>query len=239
MKLPEFTADISLYRSGNRYQNFGAFYGGQSSTQSVVPALTNEGQAKCEACKFECAKSYTICLGSATAGYGIAAAGCLALGFPPAIAICEGVAAGVYAAASVTCLATSYVCLGLCSFPGQACCPVFCELGRCCSEGETCMADRCCPKDHAVCGGTCCAKGETCCGDSCCPAHYFCRDGFCSEFPADSLWPDDWKPVKPSRPGLNYCRIGWEPCGGTCCAPGLECCSVGGGRVACMTNCLR
>jgi hypothetical protein len=240
MNIPEFTAEASLYRSSISYRSSGHNFGGLPSSQSVFPALTTERFANCDACQKSCFKTYSYCLGSASAGYAIAAVGCAAAVFPPAIAICEGVAAGVYAAASATCLATSYACLGICELPGQECCPVFCELGHCCSDGETCIPHGCCPPGQVVCDGKCCDVGDSCCGGTCCPSHYFCRDGFCSEFAGPSLWPTDTTPPKSpeTSPYSKYCGVGQKRCGDKCCPVGLECCSIGGGQVACMTNCL-
>src|SRR5262249_35235922 len=142
------------------------------------------------------------------------------------------------------------------SGPGwkSSCCPKFCGFdidnpikgngAGCCDHDETCVGhsapntrDGCCPVGR-YCGGNCCAAGENCFGDTFCPANYFCLDGFCSEFPGRSLWPEHPKPAKPPEGTIGWCKIGWEPCGATCCPPGLQCCSEGGGRVACKANCL-
>lgn len=236
MNIPEFTAQASLYRTSNGYRSYGSDFGVSPPAQSVVAAQSGERFAECDACEKGCFKTYSICLASASAGYAIAAAGCVALVFPPAIGICEGVAAGVYAGAAATCLATAYGCLGFCHLPGQECCPVFCELGHCCSEGETCVPHGCCPRDQVVCDGKCCGAGESCCGDTCCPPNYYCRDGgFCSEFPSDLLPPPG---TPPPPPPVNHCLLGGAPCGNKCCPPGLECCGLFNGQPDCKTSCL-
>ena len=245
MNIPEFTAQSSLYRTNNLYHHSaGSAYGDLRSGESIVPAYYpgTETQKSCNRCNEIALRNYGGCLAIGATACGL---GCIASG--PFYAACfAGCMGGVLAGCDLNLLREA----GTCSL--DDCCPKVCGVLNplepgvgCCDENESCV-DRydpnsrqgCCPSDQSVCGGKCCPKGHTCCGDTCCPPNHFCRDGFCSEFPGPSLWPDDWKPPKPPKRPINYCRIGYEPCGGTCCPPGLECCSVGGGRVACMTNCL-
>jgi hypothetical protein len=234
MNLPGFTAQVSLYRTSNRYRSCGSEGDGSPATQSIVAAYYpgQRTQERCSDCLEGCAKGSASCNALALA----------TIWFPPAAA-----------AAFAACATGAAICLGWCAAPFiGSCCPKVCgfpnplEPGEgCCDENEQCV-DRydpnsrqgCCPSDQSVCSGKCCAKGDTCCGGSCCPSNFHCLDGFCSQYPARSLWPEDWKPPRPPDRPINYCRTGYEPCGGTCCPPGLQCCSVGGGRVACMTNCL-
>jgi hypothetical protein len=229
MNIPAFTGEASIYRSNRSYRTANMGPGSSLPVDPVVPALTAEGWAACDACKQSCAETYSICMGIALATVWIPWLG-------------GGIGVG--------CTAESWICLARCDAEGHPCCPIKCG-GTCCSFGETCTGHACCPAGRAVCGGTCCDAGDYCvgneccpadhfrCGDTCCPPNYHCLDGnFCSEYPARSLWPEDWKPPKPPKRGINYCREGYAPCGSTCCPPGLECCSVGGGQVACMTNCL-
>jgi hypothetical protein len=242
MNIPHFTAQASLYRTSNRYRSSVHDSGGSPSDRSVIAAYMpgQETQRACNNCLDGCAGSLAECSAISTAPL----AACV---FPPA---CPAAAAAA-GAALAACNLASLACIARCNI--LRCCPHACQTPNpfdpgagCCDKGETCV-DRydpnsrqgCCPTDQAVCGGKCCARGFSCCGDTCCPPNYYClTGGVCSEFPGPSLWPDDWKPVKPPRRPINYCKIGYEPCGSTCCPPGLECCSVGGGKVACMTNCL-
>ena len=236
MNIPGFTAHASLYKTSNRYRTSGSEFDGSRPAQSVAAAYFPgpETQAKCNRCSEIALRNFGVCLG-------IGAAGSIACGpFYPA---CFGAALG---ACNLSLLSQQ----ALCAY--DDCCPKICgtpnpfEPGQgCCDANEQCV-DRydpnsrqgCCPSDQIVCAGKCCAKGESCCGETCCPAGYFCRNGWVCEREFVGDFPHTPPPTPPKRP-INYCRIGWEPCGSTCCAPGLECCSVGGGRVACMTNCLR
>lgn len=242
MSMPAFTAQASLYRTSNRYRLSGTESGGSHSAQTVVAAYMPgpETQRTCNNCLQGCAESLAECSVIAMAPL----AACV---FPPA---CIGAAAAAGALLGA-CNVASLACIARCQI--LRCCPKVCgtpnpfEPGQgCCDSNETCV-DRydpnsrggCCPSDQAACAGKCCPRAHTCCGDTCCPPNYYCLSGgVCSQFPGPSLWPDDWQPPKrPKRP-FDYCLAGHEPCGGTCCEPGLECCSVGGGKVACMTNCL-
>lgn len=223
MNIPEFTAQASLYKSSNRYRSSGLKCD-KGSGESIMPAYYPgpAAQAACNQCTKSALADYFECIATE--------------GFPVSL---------------IHCTLKAWWDAGSCIV--DDCCPKRCgppdifDLAGsgCCDADETCVSKNdlnsrhgCCPSDQSVCAGKCCPKGHTCCGDTCCPPTHFCRDGFCSELPAPSLWPDDWEPPKPPARSTNYCRMGFEPCGGTCCAPGLECCPIGGGQVACMTNCL-
>ncbi len=231
MNIPEFTAEASLYRTSNSYRSSGSEFDGSPTTQSVVAAyFPGPGtRGKCNECLESCAKGSVTC-------------NLLALGtiwYPPAAA-----------AAFTACFTGAYVCSGLCLAPviGK-CCPKVCgfpnpfEPGEgCCDKDENCV-DRydpnsrqgCCPSDQRVCGGRCCAKGDSCCGDTCCPSNYFCRDGFCSQFPGPLFGPGKLKPKPPPyNPLTDLCPIGGVPCNGVCCPLGYECC----GSLGCRRDCV-
>lgn len=229
MSIPEFTAEASLYRTNNRYRSSSAEFGGTIAFQSVVAALTYDDTVNCGACENRCNNAAADCTAVAVATWTAGLAGCAIFGpFAPACAI---PVTGAYALANAVCLGKLAACRALnCYSPGSSCCPVFCELGHCCSHGETCMPQGCCPSNQIVCGGECCGLGESCCGDTCCPPNYFCRDGFCSEFPSDFLPPNG----DPPKPPINNCIFGGEPCGRKCCSPGLQCCNDGECRVSCI-----
>ena len=236
MNRPGFTAQASLYRTSNHYFTSAPAGCDATPTQSVM-AQSGERFANCDSCEKTCTWTNYKCQATASAAYAIVAGACVGFVFPPAVAACEAVAAGVYAGAIGACYAWWGECMTECWLPGNECCPVFCELGHCCSEGETCIPRGCCPNDRIVCNGQCCDVGETCCGGTCCPGHYYCLDGFCSEFPSPLLPPGNSQPPTPP-PSRVRCRKGWKACGPICCPSDLQCCSVGGGQVACMTNCL-
>ena len=241
MNIPEFTAQASLYRTSNRYRSSVAEFGGSIADQSVVAAYIPgpRTQERCSGCTDICVGLRNVCLAKVSATLTQACWASLGWGCGAAIAWAYIESGGCYAHYAQ--------CFGLCHIPSASeldwespCCPKVCGIhtpgsagSGCCDHGEACVGshnpntrDGCCPVGQE-CEGNCCAKG-----DYCLPG------GICSTYPGSSLWPEDWKPPKPPKRPINYCKIGWEPCGGTCCAPGLECCSVGGGHVACKTNCL-
>jgi hypothetical protein len=235
MNLPAFTAQASLYRTSRHYVSLASVVYGSALTQSVVTAQSGERFAGCDACEISCSKGNVRCQAVASAAYTGAMIGCVATG--PFAPVCEAIAAGAYAGAIGGCYAWFAECMAEeCWLPGGDCCPVFCELGHCCSEGETCIPHGCCPNDRTVCGGTCCAVGETCCGDTCCPSNYYCLDGnFCSEYPSNIPFGNP----PPPPPPVNNCVFGGAPCGSKCCAPGLQCCGVFQGQPDCRTSCIR
>ncbi len=245
MSIPEFTAQISLYRTNNRYRFSSANLNDSVSPQSVIAAYFPgpETQAACDNCLDGCAQTLAQC--SLIAG-----APLLACIFPP---LCPG-AAAVAGAALAACDLNSLACIGRCQ--ALHCCPKACGTPNpldpgegCCDKNEQCV-DRfdsnsrqgCCPSGQSVCDGKCCAEGERCCGDTCCPPNYFCRDGgFCSEFPSD------FPHTPPPRPPAHSCTPGATPCGfpdssgviRTCCPPGLQCCSYSAQfGPECKTSCL-
>jgi hypothetical protein len=222
MKLPEFTAEASLYRTSGRYRvsNRGLVQG--APTQHVVLALGSAGEALCSNCLEKCAQNLGIC-------YGIALA--TAPFCPPCAAV-----------AFAECDTQSAICIGYCHLPGQSCCPEFCYVGKCCDRGEQCVDDLdpnsrhgCCPSDQNVCGGKCCARGDRCCGNECCPAGWFCNDGFCSQSVPFPTFP----PPPPPPPAPFQCMFGWELCqtsptSWVCCEPGYECCGARGCQRTCV-----
>jgi len=235
MKMPGFTAQSSLYRTRAHYRSTMALVYDAGPGRSVVAALNFEDRGRCARCETKCAESYTECIGVAAAVWTVGLAGCAFAG--PFFALCATPVTVAYALAGGACIAKLVGCEVVCNAPGgSSCCPVFCELGHCCSRGETCYSGGCCPGDRAVCGNNCCSPGEKCCGDSCCPAGFYCLDGnFCSEFPSSIPFGN---PPPPPLP-FNNCISGGAPCGPECCPPGLECCyySAQFGAV-CKTSCL-
>jgi hypothetical protein len=234
MKMPGFSAQSSLYRSASRYRSSNTEVRAYTAGHSVVAALSFEDTRRCSNCENGCNEDFAKCEGYAAAVWAAGLAYCAFTGpFAPA---CAGPATFAYGLAHAACAGKFAACEFVCNKPGDSsCCPVFCELGRCCSRGETCFSGGCCPNDQVVCGNNCCSAGEKCCGDTCCPAHFYCLDGhFCSEFPSHVPF---GKPPRPTRPP-NQCIVG-VPCGPTCCPPGLQCCSYSDKFGAdCRTSCL-
>jgi hypothetical protein len=245
MNIPRFTALSSLYRAGH-YYTAGSRAHGTIPNQSAV--FTQAGGKNCDKCEVNCNLIEVQCEAGASASYAIAVLGCGAFLLPPAVAACEAIAAGAYAGAVAACYATEAVCLAKCWWPGEDCCPVFCELGHCCDEGESCFSGGCCP--NAVCGGNCCFEGDKCCGDACCPSQFNCCGTTCCELGVPccgdqccSLLPP---PGPPPPPPATSCGPGSAPCGfpdssgviRTCCPPGLQCCNFYQGVPDCRTSCL-
>lgn len=242
MNLPAFTAEFSLYRSRNSYRVATA-PDVAIPAQSVMPALTYEDTVNCSRCEDKCNEQSADCVEVATATWAAGLVACAVFGpFSPACAIPVTAA---YAFANGICAGKLTACRVVCNAPGESCCPVFCELGHCCSHGETCMPEGCCPSNQVVCGGECCGLGESCCGDTCCPPNYFCRDGgngkFCSDVPGN--FPN----TPPPTPPPYSCPPGAAPCGfpdssgviRTCCPPGLQCCGFFNGQPDCARICIR
>jgi hypothetical protein len=223
MKMPEFTAEASLYKTSGRYRvsNGGMFQA--ATTRRVLLAFDTAGEAACSNCLEKCADNLGICVGIAAA----TAPFC-----PPCAA-----------AALAECDTQSVTCAGFCHLPGQSCCPELCYPGKCCGRGETCVSELdpnsrygCCPSGRNVCEGNCCAEGESCCGGQCCPESYFCIDGVCSPFGIFVTTP----PPPPPPPTGPICVVpGYEPCqvgpdNWTCCPPGKECCGPRGCQGTCV-----
>lgn len=229
MKMPGFSGETSLYRTTGRYASSTSVFADLQPTQLLMPAYFPgpESQAKCQACIEQCLLVWGIC----TAG---------AVFWPPAIAAC-----------ALELMGCQGYCL-IPGFPSD-CCPKLCRLepfnqpgGGCCDADEQCVdpgdpnsRSGCCPRDQRVCGGRCCGKGATCCGNeccpagdtccggqTCCPAGWFCDNGFCSQsvsFPGGP--PPELPKLPPWWPiSVELCPVGWTPCRGRCCRPGLECC---------------
>src|SRR5258708_26911385 len=68
MKMPEFTAEASLYRTRGRYRvsNGGLVQG--APTQPVVLALGTTGEERCSNCLTKCANALGACYAAAVAG---------------------------------------------------------------------------------------------------------------------------------------------------------------------------
>lgn len=248
MSIPQFTAQASLYRTRRHYRGLSSDLGGLLPGEPIVPAyFPGSGtQHDCSTCLESAVKGNYICVGPPTA---TAAAVCLTSSWFTFGISCAAAVAGA-AIALELCSSGFLIATGVCM--ATTCCPKLCGVPNpldpgsgCCDEGEACVDQNdpnsrqgCCPRDQNVCAGKCCAKGESCCGDTCCPPDYFCRDGFCSEFPG-SIIPDN--PKAPTDMGTFRekikCPPGSERCGTMCCPPGLQCCDLGAGRVGCMDNC--
>jgi hypothetical protein len=225
MKLPEFTAEASLYRTKGRYRGSnGNFVHGAPTQGVVLTGLGSADEALCSGCLEKCAENLKICVGIAAA---------TALFCPP----CAAAALGECDTQAVT-------CAGYCHLPGESCCPEFCHLGKCCGRGETCVDDQdpdsrhgCCPSDQNVCGGKCCPARYTCCGNECCPPGWFCNNGFCSQsvpFPHEPTPPLPPPPQGPIQcePGQELCQV--SPTRWVCCPPGKECCGARGCQGTCV-----
>lgn len=231
--VPGFVAEVTLYMTRNRYRSFPADPYDAIASRSVVPALTDN--ENCERCINKCNEQSAECVGYATATWSLGLAGCAFWGpFSPACAAPVTVA---YLVANGICYGKLAACHAVCNAPGESCCPVFCGPGHCCSEGETCMLDGCCPRDRQVCGGECCAQGAGCCADTCCgPGDHCCGSACC---PANvPCGPDGscagFANTPPPPPPPSSCPPGSSPCGvpdgsgviRTCCPPGTVCCGV-------------
>jgi hypothetical protein len=249
MKIPEFTAEASLYRTTGRYRVSASDFGVSPPSEAIVPAYLPgpETQARCNSCMEKCADRAAYCNAAAMAPL----AGCV---FPPACPVAAATAGGLLAGCQTALLGCAATCslprpelFGLKLLGESPCCPKVCgfthpfAMGEgCCDEGEHCV-DRfdpnarqgCCPSDQSVCGGKCCAKGDRCCGNECCPAGWFCSDGVCTQ---SVPFPSEPPPEPPEPPmHLEICPLGWTPCKGGCCAPGLECCPNG----VCSWTCVK
>jgi len=243
MSLPPLTADAALYRTRTRYI-VSVHNGFGDAGQGFVTLQAGKRFEHCDQCELDCALTNSKCQASASVTYAAAALGCTALVFPPAVAACEAIAAGVYTGAIGGCYAWFGECMVECWWPGGSdCCPVFCELGHCCSEGETCIPHGCCPNDRVICNGICCPQGSGCCGGECLPSNMHCCGSTmcpanvpcCGDRCCDLLPPKGSSPPPPPR---NHCVFGGAPCGTKCCPPGLECCGVYDGVPDCKTSCL-
>jgi hypothetical protein len=242
MKIPEFTAQASLYMSSNRYRSSCAECDGSLPAQSVVAAYLPgpETMKTCEGCVGGCAAKRNICFLKAGV---FAFESCLEAG--PFFPIClieeaASLVAGCYEGYSI--------CFGDCHIPfdtpfSGGCCPKICGVhtlgiagSGCCDFDETCVGagqantrDGCCPAGQD-CGGNCCAPGETCSSDGTCAPP-----------------PPMFGNAPPPRPPPHTCSPGAAPCGlpdsggavRTCCPPGLRCCSYSAQfGPDCRTSCL-
>jgi hypothetical protein len=233
MSLPNFTAQVSLYRSSKHYRGSATGAGGSPPGGSIAPAYFPgpATEAACQRCAGNCVKEYDVESGLIAAGVVL---GCLSVvGCPGAVAT-----GGEAQAAADGRLAS---CIAICEFPGLPdvplwpaggdCCPKLCGPedpfnpgAGCCDLGEHCVdqydpnsRDGCCPSDQSVCGGSCCAKKESCCGNVCCPQGQPCTDGVCGLYPP--LFPPGTPPPPPPPPPAGGCPPGtwYNPSFG--CAP--------------------
>jgi hypothetical protein len=222
MSIPQFTAQVSLYKTSNLYRSSGFEGGDLRAGESIMPAYHPGpvGKAACERCVNSAISDYFYCI--ATKGFPVSLISCT-LG-----AWWDGASCVV-----------------------DDCCPKRCgppDFGDlagsgCCDADETCVSKDdpysrtgCCPRDQKVCAGKCCAKGASCCGDTCCAAGYFCRDGMFCEREFIGTFPDTRPPPPP--PPFNPCIFGGEYCGGKCCDPDLRCCYPGTGQPYCARDCI-
>ncbi len=265
MKIPEFRAEGSLYRTNNHYSTRLPAVGGIASGGAITPAYFPgpATQTQCSSCLSDCS--------SANADCSLAAIQPLwACVFPP---LCPGAAAAAGVALNA-CQVADLGCVAYCE--AFKCCPKLCGFpdpfnpGQgCCDEGENCVdesdpnaRDGCCPSNQSVCGGQCCASGDTCCGDSCCPEGFACCGGTCcppnshccggtccdANIPCCGDGCCDLFPpgTAPPTPPPNSCPPGSAPCGfpdssgvvRTCCPPGLQCCNFYEGVPDCKTSCI-
>lgn len=224
MKMPDYTAAFSLYKTNGRYRVSALESVQPRVSQNIIPTLGTTDEVLCSNCLEHCGENLGICVGIAVATFPFC---------PPCAAV-----------ALAECDTQSAVCIGYCHLPGQSCCPEFCHPGKCCGRGETCVDDMdphsrhgCCPIGQNVCGGQCCFVGATCCGNECCPSGWFCTNGICSQ---SVPFPGGAPPPPPPRPDLPpfRCLPGWTRCGlYGCCAPGLECCGPEGFE-RCRASCV-
>ncbi len=224
MKIPEFTAQTSLYRTSNHYCSAVAESGGSILDQSVVAAYIPgpDTQNRCSGCTGVCVTTRDVCLAKTAAT--VVEACWISLGFGCA----EAIALGYLQAAS--CEQAYLECFGICNIPTgpgweSPCCPKVCGAptpgvagSGCCDHGESCVdpsepnsRQGCCPSGRR-CGDHCCATGEICNGDTCCPpgtnttCNGVCCNGVCDSFG-------------------SCCEPPSHVCGGQCCPPFNKCCN--------------
>ena len=256
MTMPAFSAQSSLYRTGNRYRFSAAEFVSIMPDQSVVPAyIPGEGtQQRCS----DCLRPYEIARAACLVKTGwMVASACGVTGiFTLGLGCGAAIALGVQQAAS--CEAGYLVGEGYCHIPGGAgafsgrCCPKVCGIhtpefpgSGCCDHGETCKGigmrdntrDGCCPVGQD-CGSGCCAPGDKCCGGTCCPPDYYCVDGHCLENPG--TFSNTYPTPKPDKKKDCDFFAGGSSCGNGCCYGGLQCCGVKpNGDPICQDGCLR
>ena len=150
MNMPGFTAEATLYRTRNRYRFSVSASSASSTAQSVVPALNFEDSVRCSACENKCNEAAADCVGVATGTWLLGLGACAAAG--PLYPLCATPVSIAFALANAGCAAKLAACHVVCNAPGDSsCCPVFCELGHCCSTGETCTTNGCCPSGRSAC----------------------------------------------------------------------------------------
>lgn len=256
MHTPLMTAERSLYKSTIEYRSTRPGQNRRGGGVALAYSPTAGPMAACEGCIDGCLKSLGYCSVTAVA----ALAGCL---FPPLCAAAVTAAAVIQAGCNVASATCSSVCAATSCCPTH-CSGIpnaFNLGGGCCDSGEHCVSEDdpnarhgCCPADQGVCAGACCARGDICCSGECHdPATGVCtRGGWCTS--PSHVCPDGtccppfsqcdghggcFVPLPPPPPPRQVmCQPGWQACGSHCCPPELQCCSIGNGETACMTNCL-
>jgi hypothetical protein len=222
--VPGFTAETTLFKSANRYRSSGPPRDGASTAQAVMLALSDADRGRCDRCENKCNEQAAECTGYAAAGFAVGLVGCIAAG--PFYPLCAGPVTAAYGIAIATCGVKHVACLaGECHAPGGSCCPVFCELGHCCSTGERCTNNGCCPSDRQICGGECCDPGYFCCNGQCC--NEMCIDGVCTYPSFGAYTPVEREPARAPNPFTGGCEPGWTKCRDQCCPPGQKCCGYG------------
>jgi hypothetical protein len=236
MKIPEFTAEATVYKT--------SYYYGSSCLEGDLPRSTGrialayhpmpETNARCDARIAECLDN------ASNLGDRLEArceTGCVFYGplFYACYAPCHEWVEDIKSSVFDSCYSET---IG--PGPQTKCCPVACEgwdpgndpgVG-CCDSGENCVdqadpnsREGCCPSDQIVCGGKCCAKTER-----------YCIDGnFCSQYASNIPFGN----ASPPPPPANNCLLGGTPCGKKCCPPGLQCCGVFEGQPDCKSSCVR
>ena len=237
MTAPSFSAQASLYRTGNRYHASVGDGGAPMADDGVVAAYLpgRETLNRCSGCTDTCVGLRSVCIAKVA---WIETQACLAS---------FGIACGPIAAWAAFEIAGCYghyaKCFGICHVPTarevgweSPCCPKLCafEPGKpgsgCCDHGEACVGahnpntrDGCCPVGQE-CHGNCCAVGEHC-----------LEGGICSTEPGyfENTYPT------PPTPPVNNCIFGGEPCGRKCCLGNEVCCySPADGFVCKLPPCL-
>jgi hypothetical protein len=237
MKFPEFTAEVSLYRTNGRYRASASAFGALQPYRSIGLAYipSEETRLGCYKCLEDfCPRDFAICETAADVTCLINPVVCL----------------GLHAA----CWEQYTGCLASCNLVD--CCPKACRVPNpihpgvgCCDAGDNCVDESdpnsrygCCPSAQNVCGGKCCAMGDTCCGDECCPEGWFCLDvldgKICIQYGTPFVTTPPPPPPPPHLAPFN-CEIGSQLCEvapdrWVCCPPGKECCGPRGCQGTCV-----
>jgi hypothetical protein len=214
MSIPEFTAQVSLYRTSNRYRSSGSECGDLQSGESIVPSDQAYGTINPTFSITDFVKFSPDFLGRYNDSLGLynvrdCCTNCLA-SFPCADESCRrqrlfncSRKCNAEVIGGCGCPPGRSVCEGLCCGPGEVCTLTGCSppnqvcnnrggcLGRCLPEG-------CCPPHRTVCNNHCCEYGWSCTSEGCCPPGVCCESTAC--------------------PPGKFC------CGGKiCCSDGADC----------------